>query len=82
LSDGVQMGPTVGYNIDATKFISEIVDSAIGEYAEGEVLTYELYRDSSGNNSGGLFSQQVSLGSWNPCPTASIVISKIGLEGS
>jgi len=42
----------------------------------GTLLTYELVRDSAGNNSGGLFRTAPTLGGWAPAPSISITVTR------
>ena len=44
----------------------------------GDVLTYEIMRDSSGANHGGLYTH-TNLGGWSNVPSASIDIYKVGV---
>lgn len=44
----------------------------------GDVLTYEIMRDSSGANYGGLYTH-TNLGGWSNVPSASIDIYKVGV---
>ena len=43
----------------------------------GDVLTYEIMRDSAGINNGGLFQTIPSAGGWNNSPSATIIVSKL-----
>lgn len=72
-----QLGSTIGAKIDNSFAIDHVGRSFTTIMLQGTVLTFELYRDSSGNNSGGLFSQPVSLPGWEPCPSAGISIRKL-----
>ena len=44
--------------------------------SENDTLSFEILRDSSGNNSGGLFTSSTTLVGWNDSPSARIVINR------
>lgn len=45
--------------------------------AIGDVLTFQILRDTSGSDYGGLMQASPSLSGWNVAPTASILVSKL-----
>ena len=74
---GVQSGPTIGYAIDSSKFITEAVDDSIAHYDAGDVIEYFIARDSSGVDAGGMFLQDVNIPGWGPSATATIAVKRI-----
>lgn len=77
LAGGVQLGNTISASVDtAGILIASSIESWVNIPAPGTTLVYQLVRDSSGADAGGLFSSTVSVG-WNFSPSASIVIDRI-----
>lgn len=79
LVNGVQAGQTVGVEIDNANTEIPFSDEAWLNIPAGVTIQYELMRDSSGNNSGGLFQPAVTgatAPSWNACSCAVIRIER------
>jgi len=75
--NGAQIGNSVGAAVDtAGILISSSIESWVVLPAGAE-LEYELVRDSSGTNAGGLFSATPTVAGWNFAPSASITIDRI-----
>lgn len=74
---GIQEGPTIGYAIDSSKFITEAVDDSIHYYDEGDTIKYFIARDSSGVDAGGMFLQDVNIPGWNASATAIISVRRV-----
>ena len=75
--NGTQSGPTIAYAIDAAKFISEAVDYSVNYYEAGDIIEYFIARDSSGQDAGGMFLQEVNIPGWNSSATATISIKRL-----
>ena len=75
--DGNQAGPTLFTKLENAEVSESFQLGFTRAYATGEVLRVEIYRDSSGNNSGGLFQQTSTLG-WTTVPTAAVTIFEDG----
>jgi len=75
--NGVQEGPTIGYAIDSSKFITEAVDDSIRHYEAGDVIEYFIARDSSGVDAGGMFLQDVNIPGWAPSATAVVSVRRV-----
>ncbi len=76
LFGGIQVGGPQHYRFDdadvtRTTFTTFIVPAVIGQ-----TITFETYRDSAGNNSGGLVATASNL--WGTAPSASITIQRFG----
>lgn len=52
--------------------------SLIVSFEAGDVITAELYRDSSGTNDGGIYSSSPVLSGWALSPACSLLIHKLG----
>ena len=79
LLDGSQIGVTKAVDLSGTGIMVpyEITVPLTIETAD-TVLTYEIMRDSSGVNQGGLYTHTL-LGGWSNVPSASINIYKVGI---
>jgi hypothetical protein len=77
LIDGIQVGETIGAKIDSSKAIDHIGRSITAIFLAGSVLTFEVYRDSAGHDSGGLYSQEVNAAGWEPCPSAGVSLRRL-----
>ncbi|OUU23379.1 MAG: hypothetical protein CBB97_13510 [Candidatus Endolissoclinum sp. TMED37] len=79
LLDGSQIGVTKAVDLSGTgiMFPYELTVPITIETA-GTVLTYEVMRDSSGVDAGGLYIHTI-LGGWSNVPSASIDIFKVGI---
>lgn len=77
LINGVQVGNSVGASVDtAGILIANSIESWLNVPAGAE-LEYEIVRDSSGTNAGGLFSATPTAAGWNFSPSASLTIDRI-----
>jgi hypothetical protein len=77
LLDGVQYGNSISASVDtAGILIASSITSTINA-APGTTLKYQLVRDSSGSNAGGLFSSTITAAGWNFSPSASVVVERI-----
>jgi hypothetical protein len=77
LINGAQVGNSVSASVDSAGIlISSSVETWINMPAGAE-LEYEMLRDSSGVNAGGLFSATPTLAGWNFAPSASITVDRI-----
>jgi len=75
--NGVQFGNSVSASVDtAGILIASSITSTVNA-SIGDTLSYQLIRDSSGANQGGLFSSTVTAAGWNFSPSASIIIERI-----
>lgn len=78
LIDGVQVGTIKGFDIGTTQLmIPYEVTVPMKITTAGTVLTWEILRDSSGVNQGGLFSHTTSS-SWDNVPSTHFDIYKLG----
>lgn len=79
LVNGVQAGQSVGTRIDNAKIITTFGDEAWLNLPAGVTIQYQLMRDSSGNNSGGLHTPTftaATAASWNDCANAAIRVER------
>ena len=77
--DGLgQSGRTVSQKISTANLLSTYELDAWVTVAEGTKIQFEIMRDSSGNNSGGLLAGTVTndSGAWNPAPCATLLIDR------
>ena len=65
--NGAQSGRTIAAKLENANSIMPFIDEAWLNIPSGTVIVYEIMRDASGNNSGGLVGQDVTVvaGSWN-----------------
>lgn len=79
LIDGIQVGVTKAVELDKVGImIPYEVTVPLTITTAGTELTYEIMRDSSGIDAGGLYTH-TSLGGWSNVPSSSIDIYKVGL---
>lgn len=79
LINGVQAGLTVGADVDASNVAIPYSDEAWLTLPSGLDLTYEAMRDSSGDNSGGIFEQIVTAATapnWSDAPCCAIRVER------
>jgi len=76
LVGGVQAGRSVGYQFSAANVTHSFTDEAWLTLPAGEVITYEIVRDSAGNNDGGLYQATLTTLGWNDAPSAAIRVEK------
>ena len=77
LLNGVQSGPTKGVELSGTGIMFPYELTLPIQVSAGDVLTWEIMRDSSGVNGGGLYIHTNS-GPWSNVPSADVNIYKIG----
>jgi len=76
LINGVQNGNSVSASVDTAGVLIASAFTSNANVPTGAIFTYEIIRDSSGANAGGLFSSTPTVG-WNISPTASLVVDRI-----
>lgn len=77
LINGVQSGPTKGVELSGTGIMFPYELTLPIQVNAGDVLTWEILRDSSGVDAGGLYIHTNS-GPWSNVPSADVNIYKIG----
>lgn len=77
LINGVQSGPTKGVELSGTGIMFPYELTLPIQVTAGDVLTWEILRDSSGVDAGGLYIHTNS-GPWSNVPSADVNIYKIG----
>lgn len=78
LLNGVQISPTKGIDLSNTGIMVPYELTIPIQVNAGDVLTWEIMRDSSGVNGGGLYTHTV-LGRWSNVPSADVFIYKVGV---
>jgi hypothetical protein len=76
LVNGVQAGQSIHAKVGSSDLFIPYTDEAWLNLPAGVVITYEIVRDSAGNNSGGLFSGSPTLVDWNDNPCAAIRVER------
>ncbi len=77
LLNGVQSGPTKGVDLSGTGIMFPYELTLPIQVSAGDVLTWEIMRDSSGVDAGGLYIHTNS-GPWSNVPSSDIRIYKLG----
>lgn len=77
-ANGVQSGISVPQKISSADVLTVYELDAWVSAPAGTTFAFDVMRDSSGNNSGGLLAGTVTAeaGSWNPAPCATILIDR------
>ena len=76
--NGVGMEPVISAMIDnANTRVPLIITVPTINAVAGMYLEFELLRDSTGNNSGGLFSTNTTLAGWADSPSARVIINRM-----
>lgn len=75
--NGVFQHDSITAKLDDADVLLPMSQEAWATLPAGTVLTYELYRDSAGNNSGGLFTNAPSLAGWPIAPSAAVTVSRL-----
>lgn len=75
LVNGAQAGRSLAYKLDDPNIIINFSDEAWLDLPPGAIITYEMVRDSTGNNSGSAISTAPTLG-WNTSPSAAVRVEK------
>jgi hypothetical protein len=78
LLNGVQISPTKGVDLSGTGLMFPYELTIPINVSAGDVLTWEIMRDSSGVNGGGLYVHN-NGGAWSDVPSADVFIYKIGV---
>jgi len=78
LLNGAQVSRTKGVDLSGTGLMFPYELTIPIQVSAGDVLTWEIMRDSSGVNGGGLYTHTV-LGGWSNVPSADVFIYKIGV---
>lgn len=73
---GSPIGRTEAIKLSDDAFIGRVFDYGEVFLPAGTTLAYEMYRDSAGHNSGGLFQATSTLAGWASAPSASVIIQK------
>jgi hypothetical protein len=77
LNNGNQITPTKGIELDSTGVMVPYELTIPFNASAGDVLTWEIMRDGSGVNNGGLYTHS-NLGGWSNVPSTDVAIWKIG----
>lgn len=81
LVNGFQAGNTILAQLDDSDTAIPSVFSGAVSLSVNDELSVEIYRDSAGGNSGGLFPQAATLVGWGDSPSASFVIEQVSAVG-
>ena len=76
LVNGTQSGPSSHTIIDNPDIEIPFDYEGNGSLTAGDVLTFEIIRDTDGNDSGGLYAGNPDVVGWNPSPSARLLISR------
>ena len=76
LVDGVQLSSSLHAIIDNPDIEIPIITNFIADLTAGEVVTFEIIRDTDGNDSGGLEPGVPDVIGWNDAPSAQLVINR------
>jgi hypothetical protein len=77
LLNGTQLGITRGVDINSVGIMIPLSVSEPINVTAGDVLTFEILRDATGVNQGGLYAHTVAGGVWTTVPSASISVWKL-----
>ena len=77
LINGVYQHDSIASKLDDADVLLPFSSENWATLPAGAVLTYELIRDSSGNNSGGLFSATPTLAGWPTAHSAAVTVSRL-----
>ena len=75
--NGQPIGIVLSAILDSSRIRVPLAVSFWGSFSQSDVLTFEFYRDSSGNNSGGLYTSSSSLAGWDDSPSARLLIQRL-----
>jgi hypothetical protein len=78
LLNGIQKGPTKGVELSGTGIMFPYELTIPIQVSARDVLTWEIMRDSSGVNGGGLY-VHTNSGPWSNVPSADVFIYKVGI---
>lgn len=76
LVNGVQQGSVKHVTLDNANFVFPVIEFEKNYLLAGDIVTYEIIKDSIGVNEGGLFAANPNTAGWNDSPTASITVIK------
>jgi hypothetical protein len=76
LINGVQAGPSSHSIIDNPDIEIPFDFETNGSLTQGDILTFEIIRDTDGNDSGGLYAGTPDVVGWNPSPSARLLLSR------
>jgi len=76
LTNGVQNSATRGFDLNSTGIMIPYEETIPFKALAGDILTYEIMRDSSGVNAAGLVAH-VNSGPWSDVPSAEVRIWKL-----
>jgi len=77
VNGSAQIGDTVSAAIDSANTLIPISISAWATVTAGTTFHYEMVRDSTGADAGGVFSSVATLGDWTDSPCATIRVERI-----
>lgn len=80
LINGAQPGGSVEAMLDNADVVIPLEFTATLPLTVGDIVTFELYRDSTGNNSGGLVLGNPTLAGWNDAATAVLTLTHLSIE--
>lgn len=78
LINGVQITPTKAVEINSVGVSTPYELTVPIQANQGDVLKWEIMRDSSGTNAGGLYTRTL-LGGWSNIPSSDVNIFKVGI---
>ena len=78
LLNGVQISPTKGVDLSGTGLMFPYELTIPINVSAGDVLTWEIMRDSSGVDAGGLY-VHTNSGPWSDVPSADVFVYKVGV---
>ena len=76
LLNGVQIFGSVAAKLASSDDLAPKPIAFNGTFSAGDVLTFEIIRDSTGSNFGGLFNTTPVAAGWNDAPTAIVTITR------
>lgn len=76
LINGTQAGRSVSAKLGSSDVTIPFTDEAWLTLPAATDITYEIYRDATGNNSGGLYAGGLTGAGWNAAPSAAIRVER------
>jgi len=76
LLNGVQFGSSAVAIVDNERIEIPATFEGVVSLVAGDIVTFEMVRDTDGNNSGGLRAGIPSVAGWNPSPSALVTITR------
>jgi hypothetical protein len=77
LFSGIQIASPFGACVDSADICIPYSEAGAGIIPAGTEITFEIIRDSAGNNDGGLVQSTATPVGWGSAPTARILISRV-----